>query len=455
MKQFWLYFYSWKMTCIFRPLSHPSHAAQYLPFRFEEIHRGHIQPEQFDQLPQGSMQRIRQIQRLAECLGNRIQHHQFAIAPADFLLRPFPLCDIQQKSLVSGDVSPCVPHRDRRFHRGSHIPVLAPHFKLKIRYRVMFLQKPFETFAIGWIDIEFLRNVNGHQFIPVFIANDAHEGVVEIKKTPLRSGDEHTFLNVRNQRAILLFGALAVGDVFQHVHRAEFLAGRIGEGGIRSKEKSWQPWIRVVSFAGNTLAVRTVQIVHACTRQELCHTASCERVSFPAEKLAQSLIAPQNSELAVVNENRISNGVKCVSPLPLDCGYLFEQPHVLQRQTEEIRDVEEIRYLVRLKIHCLVRTYRDDPQRTFLPRQRQRDQFLQPDLRQPPPHLVSLSLLDGQEIVFLSQHFLGPRLRGLHAMVLLEIRRAKSHRSVDHQAGGFCLAFQQTYQAVRRAEAFH
>ena len=83
------------------------------------------------------MQRIGKIQRFRKCLGDGIQHHELAVAPADFQFRLLAFGDVLKESLVSSDVSAGVPHGDGGLQHGAHFAVFAPHFKFEVRHRAV------------------------------------------------------------------------------------------------------------------------------------------------------------------------------------------------------------------------------------------------------------------------------------------------------------------------------
>ena len=94
------------------------------------------------------MQRITQIHGLDQRLRDRIQHQQLAIAPADLLLRPDALGDIQQESLKSRHHAGGIANRDRRLHHGSNFPIFAANLELKIRHGTVFVEQFLQTIAI-------------------------------------------------------------------------------------------------------------------------------------------------------------------------------------------------------------------------------------------------------------------------------------------------------------------
>ena len=55
------------------------------------------------------------------------------------------------------------------------------------------------------------------------------------------------------------------------------------------------------------------------------------------------MIAAQNAPGAIVNQDRVTDGIKGIFPLALYGGDLFKQADVLKRQSEQVCDVDEIR----------------------------------------------------------------------------------------------------------------
>jgi hypothetical protein len=66
--------------------------------------------------------------------------------------------------------------------------------------------------------------------------------------------------------------------------------------------------------------------------------------------MTQPLVAPQNPELAIMHQYGIADRIKRVRPLLLDRGYLLKQPHVLQRQSQQVGNIRQIGNLIRLKL---------------------------------------------------------------------------------------------------------
>src|ERR1700724_3163944 len=103
----------------------------------------------------------------------------------------------------------------------------------------------------------------------------------------------------------------------------------IGKSGIRCQEVSRKPRIGLVALPSYALAVRTAFVAHVFFRQQIGNRPAYKSAAFAAQKMAQSLICAQNPELAIMHENRISDGVEGICPLLLHRRHLLEQPHIL------------------------------------------------------------------------------------------------------------------------------
>src|SRR5262249_42153028 len=95
----------WKVAREFRPVTDRSNTPQRGAILIKEKERSSIQAKQLRHLAQGTMQGIAEVERLRQRLSGRIEYHEFRVAATNFVLRLFPLGDVQQKSLIRGDVS--------------------------------------------------------------------------------------------------------------------------------------------------------------------------------------------------------------------------------------------------------------------------------------------------------------------------------------------------------------
>src|SRR5437016_395132 len=198
----------------------------------------------------------------------------------------------------------------------------------------MLLQKLLEPFAIGGIGIERGRNVDSQQFLAVLVAGHSKKGIVEIQEAPLGSGDKHAFLNAGDERTVFFLRALSIGDVLQNVDGSELQPTWIRKRGVGGQEIAGQPWIRLVAFPADSLAVRTTLVGSVLHGEEFRNAPADKRPSLTPQALPAPLIAPQNAPRAVVDQNGIANGIERIFPLMLHGGDLFKQAHVLKCQAE-------------------------------------------------------------------------------------------------------------------------
>ena len=202
------------MARIFGAVACSGCAPQSGPAFIEKVKRSRIQVEEFGHLTQGTMQRIGEIQRFRQSLADGIQHHEFAVASADFQFCLFALGNVLKKSLVGSGVSRRVAHGNGGLQHGARFAVFTAHFEFEIGHCAVFLQQLFEPLPIGRVLVEAGWNVNGQQLFAAVIAGHAQQGIVEVQEPALRCRNENAFLHVGNERAIFFFRSLAFRDVF-------------------------------------------------------------------------------------------------------------------------------------------------------------------------------------------------------------------------------------------------
>src|SRR5580698_1397291 len=123
---------------------------------------------------------------------------------------------------------------------------------------------------------------------------------------------------------MFLFRAFAIGDVFQDVDGTELAAFWIGKRRVGSEKIARQPWIGFVAFARDAFAVGAGFVVHVLARKNLAYFATDERFGLAAEQMAQAIIAAENPRFAIVDENRVADGIEGVRPLLLCIRDLLE-----------------------------------------------------------------------------------------------------------------------------------
>src|SRR5205807_9570837 len=94
---------------------------------------------------------------------------------------------------------------------------------------------------------------------------------------------------------------------------------------------------------GDTYTVWEILIAGVLNLKKLCDAAADNRAPLTSQELAQSMVAAQNAPDAVVDQYRVADGIKSIFPLTLYGSDLFKQVNVLKRQSEQVRDVDEIR----------------------------------------------------------------------------------------------------------------
>src|SRR5690349_15813318 len=112
LQQLGLYGNRWEMPGIFRAVPRSGHAAQLCAALIEKVERSSVQAEKLGHLPKRAMQRVAEVQGLRQRLADGIQHHQLAIAPADFQLGLLAFRNVLKKTLVCSNISGSVAHGD-------------------------------------------------------------------------------------------------------------------------------------------------------------------------------------------------------------------------------------------------------------------------------------------------------------------------------------------------------
>ena len=102
----------WKMAGVFRAVPRSRNTPQLCAALVEKVERSSVQAEKLGHLPKRAMQRVAEIQGLRQSLADGIQHHQFAVAPADFQLGLLAFGNVLKKTLKCCNVSRGVAHSD-------------------------------------------------------------------------------------------------------------------------------------------------------------------------------------------------------------------------------------------------------------------------------------------------------------------------------------------------------
>src|ERR1700687_4315706 len=430
-------------------------APQLRAILIEQIERGGVQVEELGHLTQRAMQRIAQVQRFGQRLADRIQHQELPVAAPDFVFRLLPLGNVEQETLIRRHVAGGIPDSDGRLQHGAYFAVLAPHFEFEIGDLTVLLQEFLEPFAIGAVGIERGGNVDLQQLVAVLVAGHSKKRIVEIQEASLGRGDKYAFLNAGDERTVFFLRAFSVGDVLQNVNGSELQATRIRKRGVGGQEITGQPWIGIVAFPANSLAVRATLVGSVLDGEEF-HDASADKSApLTPQELAEPLIAAQNSSRAIVDQDRVANGIEGVFPLTLYRGDLFKQAHVLKRQAEQDSDVDTIGYLVRSKSSLARRTDGDDSQWALLAGKRQSDEGFQSSFVDPLSSLGIPLFFGFQELALPLQHSLCPGLHRGEVGIASQVRLVKTYPCPRHELRGTPFALLQAYDAVCGAKTFH
>src|SRR5947207_6096445 len=432
-----------------------SDAPQLRALLTEQIERGDVQVEELGHLTQRAMQRIAKVHRFRQRLGDGIQYQELPVAAPDFEFRLLALGNIEQETLVRYYVAGGIADRDGRLQHGAYFAVLAPHFEFEIGYFTVLLQEPFEPFAIGAFGIERGRNVDPHELLAVLIAGHSKKSVVEIQEAPLGRGDKHAFLNAGDERTVFFLRAFSIGDVLQDVDGSELHSTGIRKRGIGGQEIAGQPRIGLVTFPADSLAVRAT-LVGSILHGEEFHDASAGKCApLAPQELAEPLIAAQNASREIVDQDRVANGIESVFPLTLHGSDLFKQANVLERQAEQVRDVDKVGKLIRVKPPLARRTDGDDSQWPLLAGKRQSDERFQSGFVDPPSSNGIPLLVGLQELALSLHHLLRPGLHRGQFGIASQERLVEPHRCPRHELRGIPFAFLQPHDAMCGGKTLH
>src|SRR5258707_1598881 len=132
LQKFGLYFAGLKLPSIFGAMSNRNKPAQYFVIGIEEVTRSYVQLEQLRELQQSAMQRSAQIHRFGQSSGDGIEHQQFSVASSNFQFGAFAFGDVQQESLICGDIPGEVADSVGRFRYGADFAVFPLDIELKV-----------------------------------------------------------------------------------------------------------------------------------------------------------------------------------------------------------------------------------------------------------------------------------------------------------------------------------
>src|SRR2546428_5856885 len=430
-------------------------ATQLRDLFIEEIERGGVQTEEFGHLPEGAVQRVAQVQRFRQRLGDRVQHHEFPIAAPDYLLRLFTFGDVQEETLIGGHVSRGIPYGYGRLQHGAELAILAPHFELEIRNRTVLLQQSLKPLAIGGVLVERRRNINGHQLLAGLIAGHAQQGFVKIEKPSLRRGDKHAFLYVGDKRAILFLRPLAFRNVLKHVNGAELPPARVRERRVGHEEVPRKPGIGSVAFTGDSFAIGAITVGCVLGGKKFLNIPADQSAAPAAQKLLETLVAAQYAPLGIVNQDGVANGNESVFPLLLSGCDLLKQTNILQRHPQQVGNIHKVGDFVGVKARMRRRAYRNDSQGAVLPRKGERYQRFQSCFVQPLACGRVPFIFRFQKLAFFFQNMLRPRFHGGYSGMLRKEGRRVAHRCPGHQVPRIALALFQPHDSVRSPQAFH
>ena len=88
---------------------------------------------------------------------------------------------------------------------------------------------------------------------------------------------------------------------------------------------------------------------------------------------------------------------------------MLEQPDILERQSQQVADIQQVRDFVCLKLLVSRRTNGDNPERPVFSRQRHGDAISDAALRHPLAHARIRFIFHTKEFALFVQHSLRPR----------------------------------------------
>src|SRR5579863_2186889 len=206
------------------------------------------------------------------------------------------------------------------------------------------------------------------------VAENAHESVIEIDETSLGGGNENAFLNLLEKRPELVLGLAPAREVLKDMNCAAAPAFRVMKSGIGGQKISAEGWIGLLGFSGGTFAVRTASPGGATLTKHVAHEAPSEGVRFDIEPDSQRAIGADNASIERMDKDQIINGIEGIEPLPARSRGIFEQAHVLDRQPQEIGDVDEVMLFFGLELTRAGRADSEKPERSLFSKNPDQDQ---------------------------------------------------------------------------------
>src|SRR5215469_9353216 len=200
--------------------------------------------------------------------------------------------------------------------RDANFAITTAEVEFEIAYLSMLAKQPLQVFAFFGVEIERWRNIHCQQIFPLFVAEDVHQGFVEIEETSLGRRNEYSFLDVLEEHAEFVFGLAALGEIFQHVDCPErnfvgIVKRRVGDEEIASKRG-----VDLLGVTGRAFAIRASRPANLCFVKEISNQLSFELSRLDAEVPSHRAICAQDCALGGMDEDQIGDRVECVKPLP-------------------------------------------------------------------------------------------------------------------------------------------
>ena len=179
--------------------------------------------------------------------------------------------------------------------------------------------------------------------------------MVALEDAALRRGNKHTLLHLLEQQPVTFLRRTAFGGVPDDVNRPAKRAS-LGEGGRGHDRVPSET--RVSAFAevgARVFAIGAPLPFHARARQHLVTLMKHHVRDGHSQALHHRAVQLQDTEVRVVHQDHILDGIEGADPLPVRADDLFQQPQVLHRDADlvpgrgqEIQFVGRIRPVSRL-----------------------------------------------------------------------------------------------------------
>ena len=164
--------------------------------------------------------RFRISSRSNDCVAitaNGVECVEFAIAPTHFVFRALLFGDVENKSLIALDAAGRIAGGKAALRNREQSSVLAANHHLEVPDVVVSFELLAKTVALVRARAQNAGQVESHQFVAVAVAQHGDKSIVAVEQVAFQRSNENSFLHLLEERAVLLFGQLALGGVVHNV----------------------------------------------------------------------------------------------------------------------------------------------------------------------------------------------------------------------------------------------